>query len=177
MTRPLVIVVAVAENGVIGKDNGLSWRIPSDMKRFRRVTMGKPLIMGRKTYESVGRPLPGREIVVVTRDRSFTADGVHIVHSPQDAVSKADELALRLGADEIIVAGGADIYAALLPQAARIDFTRVHADIEGDAAFPSLAAAEWREAGREEHAAEPGDDHAYALITYVRKGQNCVACS
>jgi dihydrofolate reductase len=168
MTRPLVIVVAVAENGVIGKDNGLSWRIPSDMKRFRRVTMGKPLIMGRKTYQSVGRPLPGRETVVVTRDRSFRADGVHVVHSPDDAVRKADELAGKLGADEIIVAGGADIFTALLPRTARIDLTCVHADIEGDVAFPSLAATEWHEERREEHAAAPGDDHAYALVTYIR---------
>ena len=170
MTRPLVIVVAVAENGVIGKDNGLSWRIPSDMKRFRRVTMGKPMVMGRKTFQSIGRPLPGREIVVVTRDPGFSASGVHIAHSLDEAVAKADALAAGLGAEEIIVAGGADIYAALLPTAQRIDFTLVHADIEGDATFPRPDPAEWREASREELAAQPGDDHAYAVITYVRAG-------
>jgi dihydrofolate reductase len=165
---PLVIVVAVAENGVIGKDNGLSWRMPSDLKRFRRITMGKPLIMGRKTFQSIGRPLPGREIVVVTRDVNFAAAGVHVVHSPQDAVLKAQELAKRMGADEIIIAGGAAIYAALLPRASRIDLTRVHAEIDGDAAFPSLDGNEWRETGREEHDAQSGDDHAYAVITLSR---------
>ena len=169
MTLPLVIMVAVAENGVIGKDNGLSWRLPSDMKRFRRVTMGKPLIMGRKTFQSVGRPLPGREIVVVTRDKSFGVDGVHVVHSPQDAVVKAEGLAASMGANEIIVAGGADIYASLLPQTSRIDLTRVHAMIEGDVAFPKLDPITWREVSREEHAPEPGDDHAYTLISLVRE--------
>ncbi len=168
MAPPLVIVVAVAENGVIGKDNNLSWRMPSDLKRFRRITMGKPLIMGRKTFQSIGRPLPGREIVVVTRDKAFKAEGIHIVHSPKEAVAKAQELAKRMGADEIIVAGGAAIYAALLPCASRIDLTRVHARIEGDAAFPSLDPKEWRETGREEHGAHPGDDHAFTLITLSR---------
>ena len=165
---PLVIVVAVAENGVIGKDNGLSWRMPSDLKRFRRITMGKPLIMGRKTFQSVGRPLPGREIVVVTRDEGFRAEGVHIAHSPKEAVAKAQELAKRMGADEIIIAGGAAIYAAFLPSAARIDLTRVHASIEGDAIFPSLDRQEWRETWREERGAQPGDDHAFTVITFSR---------
>jgi dihydrofolate reductase len=168
MPLPLVIVVAVAENGVIGKDNGLSWRIPSDLKRFRRITMGKPLIMGRKTFQSIGRPLPGREIVVVTRDEAFRAEGVHIAHSPREAVLKAQELAAKLGADEIIVAGGAAIYAALLPSASRVDLTRVHASIEGDAVFPSLHGKEWRETGREDHRAQAGDDHAFTLITLSR---------
>ncbi|MFI5012071.1 MAG: dihydrofolate reductase [Hyphomicrobiales bacterium] len=170
MTLPLVIVVAVADNGIIGKDNGLSWRIPSDMKRFRRITMGKPLIMGRKTFQSIGRPLPGRELVVVTRDKSFSAAGVHIAHSPQDAVLKAEELAASMGADEIIVAGGAAIYAALLPLTSRIELTRVHAAIEGDVAFPELDSDAWREANRKEHAPEPGDDHGYTLSSFVRAG-------
>jgi dihydrofolate reductase len=168
MARPLVIVVAVAENGVIGKDNNLSWRLPSDLKRFRRITMGKPLIMGRKTFQSIGRPLPGREIVVVTRDETFGVEGIHVVHSPHDGVSKAQDLAARMGADEIIIAGGAAIYVALLPHTSRIDLTRVHAMIEGDAAFPELDPAEWRETRREEHAPEPGDDHGYALMTFTR---------
>jgi dihydrofolate reductase len=168
VTLPLVIVVAVAENGIIGKDNGLSWRLPSDLKRFRRVTMGKPLIMGRRTYQSIGKPLPGREIVVLTRDKSFAATGVHVVHSPQEAVLTAEELAAKMGASEIIVAGGADIYAALLPQAQRIDLTRVHAAIDGDAVFPELDPQHWRELSREEHAPERGDDHSYTLISLAR---------
>jgi dihydrofolate reductase len=168
MALPLVIVVAIAENGVIGKDNGLSWRMPSDLKRFRRITMGKPLIMGRKTFQSIGRPLPGREIVVVTRDEAFEAAGVHIVHSPPEAVMKAQELAAKMGSDEIIIAGGAAIYAALLACASRIDLTRVHARIEGDAIFPSLDRKGWRETGREKHDAQPGDDHDFTLITLSR---------
>ncbi|MBV8427145.1 MAG: dihydrofolate reductase [Hyphomicrobiales bacterium] len=172
MAFPLVIVVAVAENGVIGKDNGLSWRMPSDLKRFRRVTMGKPLIMGRKTFQSVGRPLPGREIVVITRDEGFTAEGVHIAHSPKEAVAKAQALAKAMGADEIIIAGGGAIYTAFLPCASRIDLTRVHASIDGDAIFPSPAQEEWRETAREEHAAGPGDDHAFTLITLSRTSKS-----
>jgi dihydrofolate reductase len=109
--------------------------------------------------------LPGREIVVVTRDEGFKAEGVHVAHSPKEAVAKAQELAKRMGAEEIIIAGGAAIYAALLPCASRIDLTRVHASIEGDAIFPSLDRKEWRETGREEHRAQPGDDHAFTLIT------------
>jgi dihydrofolate reductase len=168
MTLPLVIVVAIAENGVIGKDNGLSWNLPSDMKRFRRITMGKPMIMGRKTFESIGRKLPGRETVVVTRDRSFGFAGVHVTHSLDEAVAKAQGLAAQMGAEEIIVAGGAEIYRALLPLASRIDLTRVHAMIEGDVAFPELDPAEWREISHEEQARQPGDDHAYARISLVK---------
>jgi dihydrofolate reductase len=165
---PLVIVVAVAENGIIGKDNGLSWRLPSDMRRFRRITMGKPLIMGRKTYEAVGRPLPGRETVLMSRDKGLRIEGVHVVHSAQEAVARAEELAQRMGANEVIVAGGAEIYAALLPETTRIDLTRVHAAIEGDAAFPELDPAQWRETSREEHPREEGDDHAYTVISLSR---------
>jgi dihydrofolate reductase len=169
MTLPLVIVVAVAENAVIGKDNNLSWRMPSDLRFFRRITMGKPLIMGRKTFQSIGRPLPGREIVVATRDPTFSAPGIHVVHTLDAAVAKADELAVKMGANEIVVAGGATIYAALLPRARAIELTRVYATIEGDTLFPALDAAEWRELRREEHPAGPGDDHAYALIRLERK--------
>jgi dihydrofolate reductase len=165
MVLPLVIVVAVAENGIIGKDNNLSWRMPSDLKHFRRLTMGKPLIMGRKTFASLGRPLPGREIVVVTRDPAFASPGVHVVHSLDDAVAKAQALAAAMGSTEVIVAGGAQIYAALLPRANRVELTRVHADIDGDARFPALDPVEWRETRHEEHAAGPGDDHAYAICT------------
>ena len=177
MTLPLVIVVAVAENGVIGKDNNLSWRMPSDLRRFRRITMGKPLIMGRKTFQSVGRPLPGREIVVVTHDEGFKADGVHVAHSPQAAVAKAQELAQEMGAREIIVAGGAAIYGSLLPHTSRVDLTRVHAVIEGDVIFPSLDQREWRETAREEHAAQAGDDHGFTLITLSRIASDPQLCA
>jgi len=168
MTLPIVIVVAVAENGVIGKDNNLSWRMPSDLKRFRRITMGKPLIVGRRTFQSIGRPLPGREIVVATRDPSFVAHGIHVAHTLDGAIESANDLAGKMGANEIVVAGGATIYAALLPRARAIDLTRVHATIEGDTYFPCLNDAEWRETRSEEHVAGPGDDHSYALIRLER---------
>jgi dihydrofolate reductase len=168
VTLPLVIVVAVAENGVIGKDNRLSWNLPSDMKRFRRITMGKPLIMGRKTFQSINRKLPGREIVVVTRDPTFRFEGVHVVHSLPDAIARAGELAADLGAGEIIVAGGAEIYMSLMPQVSRIDLTLVHAAIAGDVRFPALDPAIWREASREELPLREGDDHAYALISLLK---------
>jgi dihydrofolate reductase len=169
MTLPLVIVVAVAENGVIGKDNNLSWRMPSDLKHFRAITMGKPLIIGRRTFQSIGRPLPGREIVVVTLDPSFAAPGIHVAHSLDAAVAEANKLAVKMGASEIVAAGGGSIYAALLPCASAIELTRVHATIEGDTHFPSLDEAEWRKTRHEERSAGPGDDFAYALIRLERR--------
>jgi len=169
MTLPLVMVVAVAENGVIGKDNNLSWRMPSDLKHFRAITMGKPLIMGRKTFQSIGRPLPGREIVVVTRDPSFAVPGIHIMHTLDAALRKADELAVKMKASEIVAAGGGSIYAALLPRASAIELTRVHAAIEGDTHFPSLNDGVWRKTRHEECAAGPCDDFAYALIRLERR--------
>ena len=112
MTRPLAIVAAVAENGVIGRDNKLIWRLRSDLRRFRDLTWGKPMIMGRKTFDSIGKPLPGRRTVVVTRDRGFAADGVDAAHGWPEALARAEELADELGATEIAVVGGAEIYRA-----------------------------------------------------------------
>ena len=105
MTRPLAIVVALADNGVIGRDNKLIWRLKTDLRRFRDLTVGKPMIIGRKTHESIGRPLPGRETVVLTRDKGFSAEGVHVVHSWDEALSRAEELAERMAAPEIVIGG------------------------------------------------------------------------
>lgn len=169
MTRPLALVAAVAENGVIGRDNRLIWRIRSDLRRFRDLTWGKPMIMGRKTHESIGKPLPGRETIVVTRDPRFTMAGVHVVHDIDAAVALADEIAGRLGAAEIAVAGGADIYRQTLPRAQRLYLTFVHAQPEGDVRFPPFDRGEFRETRREERLKGPDDDHAFTIVDLERR--------
>lgn len=131
----------MAENNVIGKDGGLPWHIPADLKHFKAVTMGKPIVMGRRTYESIGRPLPGRLNIVVTRDPSRRWDGVEVVQSLPDALERA----AAHGADEIMIIGGGDLYRAALPLAQRIYLTRVHEAVEGDTVFPDLDPTEWRE--------------------------------
>jgi dihydrofolate reductase len=169
MTRPLMIVVAVAENGVIGRDNRLLWRLKTDLRRYRELTLGKPMIMGRRTYESIGRPLPGRETVVLTRDPAFAAVGVHVAHDWPGAVVQADVLAERMGADAIVVAGGTEIYRLALPEAERIHLTAVHASPEGDAVFPSFDRTRFREIRRIDHPAGPDDEHPFTFIDLVRR--------
>nr|AIA11216.1 Dihydrofolate reductase [uncultured bacterium]AIA11625.1 Dihydrofolate reductase [uncultured bacterium] len=136
--------MAVAENGVIGNDNGLPWRLSSDLKRFKAVTWGKPVVMGRKTYLSIGQPLPGRTLIVVTRDASFRADGVEVAHSLDDAIDRAEKAARAANAGEIMIAGGAEIYAQTLGDADRLYLTTVHDKPEGDAAFPEWDKSEWQ---------------------------------
>lgn len=141
----VTILVAAAKNGVIGKDGGLPWHLSGDLKRFKARTLGHPVIMGRKTYASIGKPLPGRTNVVVTRDTTFAAPGVEVAHAPAHAL----ELARRApGGDECFVIGGAEIYAALLPSTHRIELTLVELDVDGDTSF-TLPAAGWREVDRE----------------------------
>jgi len=147
------IIAAVAENGVIGRDGGLPWRLPEDMKRFKALTMGKPVIMGRKTFESIGVPLPGRPNIVITRSRDFSAKGVHVVHGFKDALDKASSLVGD--GDEIMVIGGAEIYRSALAFASRLYLTEVHEAVEGDARFPDFERRRWREASRDRH---PGYD-------------------
>jgi dihydrofolate reductase len=150
MTLPLTIVAAVAKNSVIGGGNKLLWHLPSDLKHYREATWGKPMIMGRKTYESIGRPLPGRETIVVTRDARFTApEGVHIVSTIEAALACAQERALAMGADEIILAGGGELYRALLDRVDRLRMTFVDLEPEGDAFFPQIDWSQWREIRRE----------------------------
>ena len=142
----LVAVVARARNGVIGVDNDLPWRLSSDLKRFKALTMGKPMIMGRRTWDSIGRPLPGREIIVMTRDPAFRAEGAHIAATPGEALATARRLAALNGAQEIIIAGGGDIFRAFLPETEVIEITEVALDCAGDAHFPALDPADWEEA-------------------------------
>ena len=170
--HPVSIVVALAENGVIGRDNGLAWRLRTDLRRFRALTIGKPIVMGRKTFASIGRPLPGRETVVVTRNAGLAqevAAGVHVVHDFEDALTTAGRLADAMGADEIPVVGGAEIYRLALPVATRLHLTRVHASPEGDTVFPSFDEGAFRETFREPHEAGPEDEHPFTFIELERR--------
>ncbi|MCA0423058.1 MAG: dihydrofolate reductase [Proteobacteria bacterium] len=166
---PLSMVAAVARNGVIGGDNQLLWRLRSDLKHFRALTWGHPIIMGRKTYESIGKPLPGRETVLLTRERMRRVDGVHVAHSPDEAGALAGMLAQRMGVGEAMVVGGAEIYRLLMPKAQRLEITEVALEPEGDALFPQIRRTEWREVRREAHRAGADDEADFAFVTYVRR--------
>lgn len=145
-TQLIAFVVALSDNGVIGKDGDLPWHIPEDLKHFKRVTMGKPIIMGRKTFASIGKPLPGRTNIVLTTKKDFAADGVKVVHSFGEAV----ETAQREAPEEIMVIGGAQVYQEALHEADRLYLTYVHQEVEGDTYFPSFDRGEWRETERRE---------------------------
>jgi dihydrofolate reductase len=168
--RPVavVLVAAVAENGVIGRDNALPWRLRSDMRRFRARTWGKPVVMGRKTFQSLGKPLPGRTNIVVSRASGFTAPGVVVAPDLRAAFEAARGDALRRGADQIVVIGGAEIYAQTLPIADRLDLTLVKARAEGNICFPSIDPQAWREVERSEHTAGPEDAADFAFVSYER---------
>jgi dihydrofolate reductase len=169
MTRPLAIVVALADNGVIGRDNKLIWRLKTDLRRFRDLTVGKPMIIGRKTHESIGRPLPGRKTIVMTRDKSFAAEGVQVVHSWDEALSEAERLADSMGGGEIVIGGGAEIFKLALPEAQRLFLTVVHAQPEGETVFPPFDKAAFREVRREPHPKGPDDEHAFTFIDLERR--------
>lgn len=151
MPACIALVVAMADNRVIGRAGDLPWRIPADLKQFKRITMGRPLVMGRKTFESIGRPLPGRPNIVVTRDASRRWDGVETVADVETALQRAETLAEQLDVPEIMVIGGAEIYQAVMPHADRIYLTQVHEVTEGDTVFPAVDPTAWRETSREEH--------------------------
>jgi dihydrofolate reductase len=169
MSLPVVIVVAAAENGVIGRDNQLIWRLKTDLRRFRELTLGRPVIMGRKTFQSIGKPLPGRETIVLTRDPEFRQEGVAIEHTIDAALARGQEIGLRMGADSVVVAGGGEVYALAMPHVSRIHLTLVHANPDGDALFPPVNLARFKQLGCEEHAAGPDDEHAFAFIDYTRR--------
>ncbi len=156
------LIVAVSTNNIIGVRGEMPWHISEDLRRFRELTTGKPVVMGRKTFDSIGRPLPERRNIVITRDPNFTAPGCDIVASPDVAVELIGELA------EIMVIGGSQIYAGFLPRARRIYLTRVHAHIDGDSYFPALDESEWKLVCCEEHAANEARQHGFAFMTYDR---------
>lgn len=167
MTR-LAIIVAVAENGVIGRDNALPWRIPEDLQHFKRTTMGKPIIMGRRTYESIGKPLPGRANIVVSRNAAFHAEGLSVVRALDEALALAEQTAAQDGADEVVVIGGAQLYAATIPLADRLYVTEIHASVEGDALLGAIDWAYWREASRERRVAQLPNTYDYSFVCYER---------
>jgi len=158
----LSLIVAVAANGVIGRANQLPWHLPDDLRYFKRVTMGKPMVMGRKTFQSIGKPLPGRPNIVVTRDHTWMADGVHVAHSLDQALALAEDLAVG---GEVMVIGGAEIFNAAQDSAQRLYFTEVHRDYEGDAFFPLPDPLSWREVSREDHAGDP--PYSFVLLERV----------
>ncbi|MGC1277954.1 MAG: dihydrofolate reductase [Xanthobacteraceae bacterium] len=164
----IVLVAAVAENGVIGRGNGLPWRLKSDMAHFRACTMNKPVVMGRKTYLSIGKPLKGRTTIVVSRDPAFAAPGVLVAPNLDDALAAARGDALRRGADAIIVAGGGDIYIQALPLATHLAITEVHKPVEGDAYFPVIDSLVWREVSRSEQQPAADDEASFAFVDYER---------
>jgi dihydrofolate reductase len=158
----VAIIVAVSANGVIGRDNDLPWRLSADLARFKRLTMGHHLIMGRRTFASIGRPLPGRTTVVLSRGRPELPDGVLLASSLDEA------LALCSGDDQVFVAGGAAVFAECLPRADRVYLTRLHADFEGDVFFPPFEETEWDLVNREDHQAAEGEPCDYSFLTYQR---------
>lgn len=166
----IALVVAVAENGVIGRDGTLPWRMPSDLKTFRRLTMGKPIVMGRKTFQSIGKALDGRDNIVVTRDPAFAAPGVSVMPSLGEALALARTLARTKGEDEVMVIGGGEIFAASLPLADRVYWTEIHGTPLGDVTFDRPPAATWVEVRREAIPRGEKDQFAATLIVLERRG-------
>ena len=164
----LVLIAAVADNGVIGQGGGLPWRLKSDMRNFRSVTMGKPVVMGRKTYLSIGKPLAGRTNIVVSRNRDFAAPGVIVAPSIAAALAAARGDALRRSADAVAVIGGADLYAVTIGNADRLVITHVHLRPEGDTMFPFIDPALWRVVARSEHDPGPDDAAGFTVLVYER---------
>ena len=168
MSVDIVLLAAVAENGVIGRVNTLPWRLKSDMQHFRASTMGKPVVMGRKTFQSIGKPLKDRTTIVVSRDPAFAAAGILVAPNLAAALAAARGDALRRGASAIVVAGGGDIYKQAMPTATRLSITEVHKRVEGDARFPEIDPQLWRETARSEHQPAADDEVSFAFVTYDR---------
>lgn len=166
-TLPVVLVLAVADNGVIGRGNALPWDLPDDLQNFKKITMGRPILMGRKTYESIGRPLPGRLNIVITRDRDWFTPGVTIVHSLEKAFEVAEQRALLDGADALMVIGGAEVYRSAISKADRIVMTRVHGEVSGDAYFDLDSVANWSEQARVDFSAAGRNSHDFSVIDLI----------
>ncbi len=158
----LAIIVATDQQGLIGENNDLPWRLSADLQYFRRVTMAKPLIMGRNTHESIGRPLPGRKNIIVTKNKSFHADGCTVVNSIDDALLACEDV------DEVMVMGGASLYEQLLPIADKLYLTQVHASLAGDTWFPAWNKEEWSEISREDYQADGKNEYDYSFIVYEK---------
>ncbi|MDH5425120.1 MAG: type 3 dihydrofolate reductase [Gammaproteobacteria bacterium] len=157
------IITAMDQNRLIGKDNALPWKIPADLQFFKKITMSKPIVMGRKTFESIGRPLPGRQNIIITRDKSFSAEGCDIAWSTEQA------LELAADAEEIMIIGGANIYQQFLERADRIYLTLVQSEFEGDAWFPDIDLRQWQQLEKEDHKADDKNEADYSFLVMQRK--------
>lgn len=159
----LILIAAVARNGVIGRDNALPWRLKADLARFKTATHGSPILMGRKTWESLGRPLPGRRNLVVTRSPNYSATGAEVFDRPDDALTAA------ANSDKLFVIGGAELYRQLLPSADRLMITEVWADVDGDTRFPPINTLAFEEVRREPNSADDSNEFDYDFVEYVRR--------
>jgi dihydrofolate reductase len=164
-----VLVAAIGQNNVIGRNGQLPWRLKSDLQHFRGLTIGKPVVMGRKTYESIGKPLPGRTNIVMTKDLGLVVPGGVLANSLDAAMGFARQDAARRGVDEIMVIGGGDVFERMMPKADRLEITHVHASPDGDAFFPAIDPSVWRETKRTAFKAGPDDDFGFDVATYVRR--------
>jgi len=158
----IALIVAMAENRVIGRNNQLPWRIPADLRHFKALTLGKPVIMGRKTYESIGRPLPGRDNIVITADSGYQAEGCQVVHSVEQALEAAGSC------EEAMIIGGANLYRQTLENADRLYLTLVKAEPEGDTWFPEIELQQWREIERQAHTADESNEYDYDFVVLER---------
>lgn len=165
----IALVAAVAQNRVIGGDNRLLWRLKSDLQHFRHLTMGRPMIMGRKTFDSIGKPLPGRETIVVTRDAGWHHAGVHVAADLPAALDRGRALAAKMTSDAVMVVGGGEIYRQTIDLADRLHITEVALTPEGDALFPAIDRLHWREVSRANHAKGPDDEADFAFVDYLRQ--------
>lgn len=163
------VVVGVTRNNVIGRDGGLPWRLSTDLKRFKALTVGKPVVMGRVCYDSIGKPLPGRPNIVITRNPDFSADGVIVVHSLEEAMERAEHEAAALGVDEICVIGGGVVYREAMDRADILHVTHIETEISGDTFFPEIDPEIWEPGPAEHFPAGEKDDHPTTFVTYRRK--------
>ena len=169
MTAMVAMIAAVGANGVIGSDGEIPWRLPSDFAHFKRTTLGKPLIMGRKTFESIGKPLPGRTNIIVTRQPGYAAEGALVASSLAEALERAREVAAADGADEIMIGGGGEIYREAMPLAERLYVTHVDASPDGDAWFPSIEPSNWEVETVLDVSRTDRDSHAFSVKVYRRR--------
>jgi dihydrofolate reductase len=169
MSIPIALIVAVAENGVIGRENGLAWHVKSDLAQFRALTLGCPIIMGRKTFQSLSKPLPQRENIVLTRNSAFQPDGAVCFFTLEACFAHAQDWAEKHTSPRIAVIGGAELYQLALPFCDEWYLTRIHAQVEGDTFLPELPWQDYEEISREEHKASDGDEYGYTFVTLRRK--------
>jgi dihydrofolate reductase len=168
--KSISLVAAVARNGAIGLRGVLPWHLPDDLRHFKRITLGKPIIMGRKTFQSIGKPLDGRDNIVISRQSDFAPEGVSVTHSFVEALALAERFAAARDGADIAIIGGGKVYRAALPRADRVEMTIVHAEIEGDTTFPALDEAEWREVSREKCPRGEKDSHETSFVVFERVG-------